>query len=410
MEYGYIKEGKVFRNAFLDFPEREIGVVKENEEATMQYFIEKFESLTKEIEEVKEKVETQTNKGSYLMKVSNLKEGLSELDALGDFVAAHDTLTKIEQELNQYIVENRHKNLQIKTALLEELKTVAKSHEWKSATAAIKEIQQKWIKTGAVDSEHKERIEGEFKELTNSFFERKAEFYAEIEKMMQEKEADYLSFLEKAAKTLNDADASQIRNIQKQLVEEWKGLGKIKPEKHSEFWGKLQVLFKKSGAMARKSQQNKKASAEENEKLKRQMLDKLKTLGEQLAPEVNLNQVRKEWKSIGFTPKEVNNELNESFMHLTGIISDKIFLNQLLEKKARKGMSDVDRDKLRIKLLYDLLNRDISELQTFELNVEKFNTAKGLDQLLDQKLEQQKRKVEIKRELLKQLKSAQNEG
>ena len=68
------------------------------------------------------------------------------------------------------------------------------------------------------------------------------------------------------------------------------------------------------------------------------------------------------------------------------------------------------RDKLRIKLLYDLLNRDVNELKTFELNVEKFNTAKGLDSLLDQKLEQQKRKVEIKRELLKQLKSAQNQG
>lgn len=57
-----------------------------------------------------------------------------------------------------------------------------------------------------------------------------------------------------------------------------------------------------------------------------------------------------------------------------------------------------------------MLNRDVNELKTFELNVEKFNTAKGLDSLLDQKLEQQKRKVEIKRELLKQLKSAQNQG
>jgi HKD family nuclease len=97
-------------------------------------------------------------------------------------------------------------------------------------------------------------------------------------------------------------------------------------------------------------------------------------------------------------------------MRVSGMLSEKIFLNQLLNKKAKKGISPEERDKLRIKLLYDLLNRDVNELKTFELNVEKFNTAKGLDSLLDQKLEQQKRKVEIKRELLKQLKSAQNQG
>ncbi|KYG77200.1 MULTISPECIES: DUF349 domain-containing protein [Roseivirga] len=410
MEYGYIKEGKVFRNAFLDFPEREIGVVKENDESTFQYFTERFQSLEKEIEEIKEKVENQSNKGSYLMKVTNLKEGLSELDALGDFEAAHTTLTTIEGELNEYIIQNRHKNLQIKTALLEELKVVAKSHEWKSATAAVKEIQQKWIKTGAVDAEHRDRIEGEFKELTNSFFERKAEFYAELEKMMEEKEADYAQFVEKASKTLANSDASKLRDVQKQLMEEWKALGKIKPEKHSAFWNEFQGVLKSAFNKAKKSQSNKKASAEENEKSKRELLGSLEKLNEQIVPEVNLNQVRKDWKSIGFTSKSVTPELNESFMRVSGMLSEKIFLNQLLNKKAKKGISPEERDKLRIKLLYDLLNRDVNELKTFELNVEKFNTAKGLDSLLDQKLEQQKRKVEIKRELLKQLKSAQNQG
>lgn len=406
VEYGYIKEGKVFRNAFLDFPEREIGTVKENESTTLDYFTERFSSLQAEIEDVESKIESQLNKGSFLMKVLNLKESLHEIDALGDFESVFKKLERIEADLNDYIAQNRHKNLQIKTALLEELKAVAKSHEWKSATAAVKEIQQKWIKTGAVEAEHKDKIEGEFRELMDQFFERKAAFYAELEQMMKDKEADYVAFLEKAKAKISSVDPSKIKALQKQLMTEWKELGKIKPEKHSEFWTKFQAMLKAASNQSRGGHQQRKASAEEALKRKRAMLDELKKLSDELEPRVNLNQVRKEWKTSGFVPREMNQELNDTFYQVTSLLSEKVFLAQLVNKKADKGISEEEKGKLRIKLLYDLLNRDLGELQTFEENVEKFNTSKGLDNLLEQKLLQQKRKVQIKRDLLEQLKKA----
>lgn len=404
VEYGYIKEGKVFRNAFLDFPEREIGLVKENEATTLDYFTERFSSLQAEIEDVESKIESQLNKGSFLMKVLNLKESLHEIDALGDFESVFKKLEKIEADLNEYITQNRHKNLQIKAALLEELKAVAKSHEWKSATAIVKEIQQKWIKTGAVEADLKDKIEGEFRELMDQFFERKAAFYAELEQMMKDKEADYTSFLEKAKAMISSVDPSKVRGLQKQLMTEWKELGKIKPEKHTEFWNQFQALLKAAANQSRGGQQNRKAGTEEALKRKRDMLDKLQKLSGELEPKVNLSQVRKEWKTTGFVPRELNQELNDAFYQITSLISEKIFLAQLVNKKAQKGISEEEKGKLRIKLLYDLLNRDLGELQTFEENVEKFNTSKGLDNLLEQKLLQQKRKVQVKRDLLEELK------
>jgi len=404
VEYGYIKEGRVFRNPFLDFPEREIGTVRENEEVTINYFTERFASLQAEIEDVKAKIESQANKGSFLMKVVNLKESLAEQDALGDFEQTFRQLEEIEAGLNEYIVQNRHKNLQIKTALLEELRAVAKSHEWRSATAAIKEIQQKWIKTGAVDTELKDKIEGEFKELMDQFFERKASFYAELEKMMKDKEANYESFLKKVRDKLSDADPSKLRFLQKELMNEWKELGKVKPEKHSEYWGQFQGLLKSAMAKARGGQQNRRASSEQALKQKKEILEKLQKLSEELEPKVNLNHVRRDWKNSGFVQRDQNYELNNAFQEITSLISEKIFLSQLLNKKAPKDASVEERDKLRIRLLNDLLKRDMTELQNFEENVEKFNTAKGLDNLLEQKLQQQKRKVQVKRDLLNQLK------
>lgn len=390
----------------MDFPEREIGTVKEDDATTLEYFTERFSSLKAEIEDVESKIESQPNKGSFLMKVLNLKESLYEIDAIGNFEAIFKKLEKIESELNEYIAQNRHKNLQIKTALLEELRSVAKSHEWKSATEAVKEIQQKWIKTGAVEADLKEKVEGEFRELMDQFFERKAAFYAELEQMMKDKEADYEVFLGKVKARLASADPSKLRGLQKELMSEWKELGKIKPEKDSEFWAKFQGMLKTAMSQSRGGQQNRRAGGEEALKRKKAMLEKLERLSNEMEPKVNLNQVRKEWKTTGFVPREISHELNSSFHEVTSLLSEKIFLAQLVNKKAHQGISEEEKGKLRIKLLYDLLNRDLGELQTFEENVEKFNTSKGLDNLLEQKLLQQKRKVQIKRDLLEQLKKA----
>ena len=41
-EYGYIKDGKVFLKGYLDHEDREIGVVREDDEASLQYFIDRF--------------------------------------------------------------------------------------------------------------------------------------------------------------------------------------------------------------------------------------------------------------------------------------------------------------------------------------------------------------------------------
>tara|TARA_B100000965_G_scaffold406166_1_gene443631 strand:+ start:4609 stop:5832 length:1224 start_codon:yes stop_codon:yes gene_type:complete len=403
VEYGYIKDGKVYRKSFLDFPEREIGTVKESEEATIQYFTQKFEAIVSEVEDVKSKVEEHANKGSFLIKVINLKESLGNVDALGDFEGLYHALEQLETELNEYIAQNRHKNLQIKTALLEELRVVAASHEWKSATEAIKDVQQRWMKTGAVEVEHRERIEGEFKQLVGDFFDRRAAFYADLEKMMIEKEADYEAFLNQAAKQLAETPAHKLRAVHGDLKKRWKELGKIKPDSHSAFWEKFQKLLKDS---LRKAKQQSGQSPEESRKLKEALVERLRQHSEELVPKVELRKIQGEWKSIGFPGKEANKKLQTEYRKLTMLIGEKQFLDRLLNKKARKGMNEGERETLRIKLLQDLLYRDTTELKTFEENVVKFNTASGLDSLLDRKLADQKEKVAIKRALLSQLKDA----
>lgn len=391
----------------MEFPDLEIGDLKESEEMSLNYYQERFNLAVRQVEVVKEKIEANTNKGSFLMKVIHLKDTLHQFDAIGDFESLYVTLNALHADLDEYIEANRQKNLDIKTALIEELKKVAESHDWKVSSALVKEIQGKWLKTGAVAEEKRDEIEGGFKELTQRFYERRSAFYHDLEKMAKEKESDFEDFLKKAEGLKAIEDFNELRKSISTHKEEWQSLGKIKPAKHNEFWLQFQTIIKDAVNKSKKVEKEKsKVSPKENQKRKETIIAELAKANDAILPKIDLNAINRKWKSIGPVVKEFSDELSEKYLRLTGTISEKKFLNTLVEKKSKKGTSDADLNKLRIRLMRGLLDRDNSELKTFEENMGKFNMASGLDKLLDRKLAQQKLKVEIKKDILSELKKA----
>ena len=406
-EYGFIKEGKVFRKAFLDYTDKVIGEVKETEEAAMLYYTERFALAQAKVNEVEEKINATENKGSYLMKVLHLKETLHDFDAIGDFESLYQKLNLLEEQLNSFIQQNRLKNLEIKTALLAELEEAVKSSEWKSATAEVKEVQRRWIKTGAVDDAEKERIEGTFKTLLDGFFERRTAFYADLEKMMREKEANYQDFLEEAKKIKEIESYSVLVEKIRTLKEEWKDLGRIKADVRTEFWNQFQTIIKGALAKAKKEGKAKGNTGNKKENLESRsaFLKELAVLNESITPKANVKSLREQWKNFGPVGKVEMEKLQAEFLFLTDQIAEKQFIESLLHKKLKGKQNEADKERLRLKIIYDLLNRDKNELSTFQENLDKFNTSSGLDKLIGGKLELQERKVKVKEEILRQVKA-----
>ena len=97
--------------------------------------------------------------------------------------------------------------------------------------------------------------------------------------------------------------------------------------------------------------------------------------------------------------------LQNEFLFLMDQISEKQFIESLLHKKLKGKQNDAEKERVRMKIIYDLLHRDKNELSTFKENLEKFNTSSGLDKLIGGKLELQERKVKVKEEILKQFKA-----
>ena len=71
--FGHIVDGKIYRKAFLNFPEREIGEVRESPEESLAFFEERFKTAELKVTEIEKQIASNENKGSFLAKLLHMK-------------------------------------------------------------------------------------------------------------------------------------------------------------------------------------------------------------------------------------------------------------------------------------------------------------------------------------------------
>ncbi|ADR22831.1 hypothetical protein MATR_33220 [Marivirga tractuosa] len=402
-ELAFIEGGKVILREQDGFPQREIGEVKEDEATALQFFQDRFESLKEKVDKVQLQIETEDNKGSFLMKVLNLKESLSTFDGIGDFVALKERLEMLEKMLEDYISQNRKRNLEVKTTLIEEAKSYAANPDWREATEKLKELRQRWIRVGAVEEDKKEEVENTFQAIYDEFYEKKKAFHEAKKEMMAARENQYEALIDKAKKLHNDKiETEELAKKSNELVEEWKSLENIPKEKYA----LLLKEFKKYTQVGRKTGNSKNVkshSKESHDKEKLTLIEELKA-AQNLSPDEAIEKakdIQQKWKNTG---KTFNKSLNEEYFTLNDYIFEKGFLENLFERKAKKDLGEKEAVKFKMNILRDLISRDQRELNVFEENLEKFNLGtQKLDKMVGFKHEKQKRKLAVKQQIMDEL-------
>lgn len=228
--YGYVKDGKVYLRGYLDYADRQIGEVKTTDEMAISYFINRFAHISGKVDKLLADIEQAQNKGSYLMKLIHMRTQLASYDALGDFIPLFDKLEVAEAGIRGLIVVNRVKNLEIKTALLQEARELltAEVTEWKTTSLKVKELREKWLKTGSVDKDHEE-LEDEFSTLINQFYERRRAWFDERQRLVEERVGKYEDIVRRAKALLTQADrhpGSAMKEL-KRLQDEWREVGPV---------------------------------------------------------------------------------------------------------------------------------------------------------------------------------------
>lgn len=407
--YGYTKAGKVYLRGYAGYPDREIGFVRNTEEEALAYFRNRFEMALHKVQALEDDVAAAQNKGSYLTRLLQLRKNLLEFDGLGDFEPLLSRLDVLEGFLRQLISSNQAKNLEIKQALLEETRQALGIADWSEATDKIQEIKGKWLKTGPVDKPFQQQVETAFDEITEDFFQRRRDYYAEQNRIIDERFEELERIVAESEILMRSTDFDDAFPKVRLLQNQWKAVGIVPPKRQSKLWKRFKkattIFFDRYNSVkgivpkprTDPRMQQLLQMAEEAEQLTTSILQDDITKASERAKTLLV-----QWKELATKVKNIDRSLSEQFR----LACDKVFEMNYLRRVIGYRYPDFDekprRDQLKIQIyqMEYLARKEKTELQQ-HLDAEG-NLLPGVaaDRALSLKVNTQRRKVSVKEMLV----------
>ncbi|MEQ9289830.1 MAG: DUF349 domain-containing protein [Cyclobacteriaceae bacterium] len=415
--HGFILDGKLFRLG-LDGGDAVLlqELTSTDEADAIRHFEGQYQKLLSSFNELENRILGTENKGSFLAKLINLKNSLAEHAGLGDYDFIYKKVVLYENQIHEIIQGNRKRNTDIKNALLLELEESLKNNDYHEVGQAIKDIKQRWMKTGNAEEAVNGEVESRFNELVEGFYAKRQSFFDDKKKLISSRIKKYDEVISGLSQIVEKKSLAKSLQEVKQLQENWKAIGHV-PEseyktRNAKYW-ELCKLFYNELSSEKKS--TTKEDFKDNLKLKKAIIEQLQQLEKDaLYKDVRklLEESKKVWKSIGRVPKSETSSLNKAFLGALDSISEKRFVFQLAGKKFKgfeKKTVD-ERNKLLAKLVKELLARDKNDLAIFKENMDNMHVNKGtFVEMLEKKQNNLEIRVQSKLKVLKELQSDKTE-
>ncbi|RDB04782.1 DUF349 domain-containing protein [Runella aurantiaca] len=411
-EYGYVKDGKVFLKGYLGNPDRQIGEVKRTEQEAIDYFKNRFNIASGKVEQLEHDVEEAQNKGSYLTKLVQLRKKLLSFDGLGDFIPLLERLDKLETVLEDLIKINQEKNLEIKRALLDETRAVTViGDDWQGATDLLQEIKSKWIRTGPVDKEYQEEIEGAFQTLLDTFFQQRRDFFSEQNRTIADRIERYTELIAKSDMLVRMYDVEEASRQLRQIRAEWKEVGDI-PVKRS---AKLYKQFKRSNQRIVDKYNRVKGivvQTYENPLVTKQR--EMCREAEQLARSSDIIQASErakvllnQWKEIRLPPRVGDKMVAERFRSACDKIFELSYLARVITRKypAFEIRSPEDQLNIKTREMEWLIKREKADLEVTIASAQNMPPDPEAERQMMGKINIQRRKITMKEKILEEFKA-----
>lgn len=387
VSFGFIKEGKIYLGKWGAQDEVLLGEVSsEDPQSSIQFYEKRFADFEEKVNGVIEKIDSNENKGSFLMKLMHLKNQALEPKGLGDYEKVHKKIEEYESLVKETIKKNRERNTAIKTALIEEAKEAVETINWKEGTEKVNELKAKWIKTGNAEAEAQEELETSFWEIVTKYFERKKNFFEDKKKLTDHRKRKYEELVAKSAEAAQLSGPKRFQEIGK-LRDEWKNVGGVP----SSVYNPLFEVFK--------------SNLKEKKKVEHVDYSMIISSLEQVMD----GTISFDKKSLDIIKKNLQqdrsrNKQKKVASELVQLIEEREFINSLAHKRFSNfsKMEKKEKNEIRKKITKDLINRDEEDLKIYEENSANFNTSNNsMYKLVEGRLKNQQRKIEIKNKLMK---------
>ena len=319
-------------------------------EKTLAELIKLFEELVQNEERMKMSKEAEAIKSAFYKKLQKEKAeaGLVAADAAPEtdeseevqavvedtvsdnpfaevergFKDLYNKYKKERAEYNRQLEKEREDNLAAKEAVIADLKALLEKQEDVNATfPEFREIQNRWRAIGPVPAQSYRNINETYQLYVEQFYDmvkinrelRDLDFKKNLEAKEQ-----FCAFAEKLAENPNVVEA--FRELQK-LHEQWKEFGPVAKEYRDQIWDR----FKAATAVINKKYQaffeGIKEQQAENLVKKTALCEKVEEIAEREVTNSNewnafskeIEDIQKEWKTIGFASKKENQKIYDRF-------------------------------------------------------------------------------------------------
>ena len=239
------------------------------------------------------------------------------------FKAIYNRYKKERAEYNRKLEAEREENLKKKQAVIDDLKAlVEKQDDLGTAFPAFRELQARWRAIGQVPVQNFRNLNDTYQFYVEQFYD-KVQINRDLrdldfKKNLEAKEA-FCQEAEKLSESENVIDA--FKELQK-LHEQWKEFGPVAKEFREQIWDR----FKAATAVINKKYQayfeDQKAKQADNLAAKSALCEKveaiadkedIKSSNEWNALSKEIENIQKEWKTIGFASKKENQKIYDRF-------------------------------------------------------------------------------------------------
>ena len=250
------------------------------------------------------------------------KEKSAEDPLTERFDAAFTEYKKKKAAFDKALEQQMQDNLKAKEDILEELRQLIESdEELKKTYDQFHALQERWREVGPVPRGAKNTLWNNYHFLVEKFFD-KVNINKELKDLDLKKNLEIKTELcEKAEELLLEPSvAKSFQQLQK-FHEAWKETGPVPKDKKDELWDRFKATTDKLNKRRQEHYENLREEQNKNYAAKLVLCEKAEELINKL-PETprqwqertdQINELFKVWKTIGFTPKKVNNEVWNRF-------------------------------------------------------------------------------------------------
>jgi hypothetical protein len=411
-EFGYTQEGKVFIKPYSEYSERQIGVVRNTDQEALDYFVKRFDLAVSKVEKLESQIAEAQNKGSYLTKLIQLRKSLIEFDGLGNFLPLFEKLDTLQVQLEALISSNQVKNLEIKTALINDARAIVNVEDWKQATVDIQELKTKWLKTGPVDKDKEETLEAEFNEVCDQFFQLRREYFIIKNQEIDARILRSEELIDAVFKLRYDQDIDEAFQKIKEHQAEFKTIGEIPPKKKKALWRNFKKandlffeLYNRAKGIVPKVRLDPYQQALVDLCAKAESLVNVPPSQYVSASDSAKNYLI-EWKTIAPKVKYIDKTLAENFRAACDKIFEMNYLVRVIGYRHPEFNTKprIEQLKIMINQMDYLVRKEKNELEISIHNQDSFRTTEENDRQNMLRINTQKRKIAMKDILLESFK------